>query len=98
MPDSVAESLCATSKYIGTTMVRPIEVPIASDADAVPIRITGLFKTASGRNGSSVVASRQPNSADSTMDSAIKPRIGADNHANCVPPQVSANRIGMHDA
>ena len=45
---------------------------------AVPMRITGLFSTVSGRNGSGAVASRSPNSSDSAKDSAISPMICGD--------------------
>ena len=76
-------------------MVSPICTPIASDADAVPQRITGLLSTVSGRNGSAARVSRQPNSSDSTNEAPISIRIGGDSHGSRVPPQVSASSSGM---
>src|SRR5215203_5387036 len=88
MPDSVAVRWNATSKYRGATMVSPICTPIDSDADALPQRITGLFSTVSGRNGSAARVSRQPNNSDSTNEAAINISIGDDSHGSRVPPQV----------
>ena len=54
---------------------------MASEAEVVPMRITGLLSTVSGRNGSGARTSRQPKASDSTNEAAIRPRICGESQA-----------------
>jgi len=56
-------------------MIRPIDAPIENEFAAVPISITGLASTDSGRNGSSACVSRQPNASDTIPEATISPTI-----------------------
>ena len=44
----------------------PITTPCENEVHTVPIRITGLARTGSGRNGSEAFINRQMNRDDST--------------------------------
>ena len=59
-------------------MVSPITTPCENEVHTVPMRITGLARTGSGRNGSGACINRQTKRTDSTAAATTSAAMGAE--------------------